>query len=73
MNRFRCREGWVEKNGSQANPEKSGGERRVWDFDSIRHTITPGLSANLTLPDYGRVARYTDKWNGYSSLLVEGV
>jgi hypothetical protein len=47
MNRSRYREAWVEINGSHANPEKSCGERRVWDFDSIRHTITPGLSLAL--------------------------
>jgi hypothetical protein len=34
--------------------------------------LAGGLSAILTL-DYLRFARYTDKWNGYSSLLVEGL
>src|ERR1700741_670113 len=60
MNRFRCREGWVEKNGSPANPEKSGGERRVWDFDSIRHTITPGWSANRKLDAITSILKPTD-------------
>ena len=48
----------LRPNRAQSEGSPSAVAEVVSALDSSHNTITPGWSANLTLPDYGRLARH---------------